>query len=51
MQSLNKIIEGPLRLLGRHEVEIVIIGGVAAALYGSAQLTNDLDVCYARNVR
>ena len=49
MQSLNKIIEAPLRLLGRHEVEIVIIRGVAAALYGSAQLTNDLDVCYARN--
>jgi len=27
----------------------VIIGGVAATLFGSAQLTNDLDVCYARN--
>src|SRR5215510_5804231 len=49
MQSLSTIIEEPLKLLGRCEVEIVIIGGVAATLYGSAQLTNDLDVCYARN--
>ena len=49
MQSLDKIIRAPLRLLGQHEVEIVIIGGVAATLYGSAQLTNDLDVCYARH--
>jgi predicted nucleotidyltransferase len=49
MQSLNKIIKAPLRLLGDYEVEFVIIGGVAATLYGSAQLTQDLDVCYARN--
>lgn len=49
MQSLNEIIKAPLRLLGQFEVEIVIIGGVAATLYGSAQITNDLDVCYARN--
>ncbi len=44
-----KIIEAPLRLLGEHAVECVIIGGVAATLYGSTILTNDLDVCYARN--
>jgi len=50
MQSLNEIIEAPLRLLGRYEVEIVVIGGVAATLYGSSQLTHDLDVCYARNL-
>lgn len=49
MHSLNKIIEAPLKLLGRHEVEIVIIGAVAAAVYGTSQLTNDLDVCYARH--
>ena len=49
MQSLSTIIEAPLKLLRRYEVESVIIGGVAATLYGSAQLTNDLDVCYARN--
>lgn len=49
MQSINHIIEAPLKLFGRYEVRIVIIGGVAATLYGSAQLTNDLDVCYARD--
>ncbi|MGH9875081.1 MAG: hypothetical protein ACRD9S_21710 [Pyrinomonadaceae bacterium] len=45
-----KIIEEPLKLLGNHGIECVIIGGVAATLYGSSILTNDLDVCYARNV-
>jgi hypothetical protein len=49
MQRLIKIIEGPLKLLGQYEVECVIIGGVASTLYGSAILTNDLDICYARN--
>lgn len=49
MRSLDVIIEAPLKLLGRHEVKVVIVGGAAASLLGSAQLTNDLDVCYARN--
>ena len=49
MQSLNTIITAPLRLLGEYETEVVIIGGVAATLFGSSYLTNDLDVCYARN--
>jgi hypothetical protein len=49
MKRLIKIIEEPLRLLGQYEVECVIIDGVAATLYGSANLTNDLDICYARN--
>lgn len=49
MSQLIKVIEEPLRLLGRCEVEFVIIGGVAASLYGSTILTNDLDVCYARH--
>jgi hypothetical protein len=49
MQRLIRIIEEPLKLLGRFDVECVIIGGVASTLYGSALLTNDLDVCYARN--
>jgi len=26
-----------------------VIGGVAASLYGSSRLTNDIDVCYARH--
>jgi hypothetical protein len=49
MQRLIKIIEEPLKLLAQYKVECVIIGGVASTLYGSAILTNDLDVCYARN--
>lgn len=51
MQPIIKIIEEPLRLLGKHAVECVIIGGVAATLHGLTYLTNDLDVCYARNAR
>ena len=49
MPPIIKIIEAPIKLLGKYEVECVIIGGVAATLYGSTILTNDLDVCYARN--
>lgn len=45
----DKIIEAPLRLLGEYEVNCVIVGGVAAAIHGSSLLTNDLDVCYARD--
>lgn len=49
MPPAMSIIETPLRLLGEHAVECVIIGGVAATLHGSTILTNDLDICYARN--
>ncbi len=49
MLSLLKVIKGPLKLLGEYEVKCVIIGGVAASLYGSSILTHDLDVCYARS--
>lgn len=45
----TKIIEAPLRLLGEYRVDCVIIGGIAAAIHGSLLLTNDLDVCYARD--
>ena len=49
MPPLSKIIEAPLRLLGEHKVECVIVGGVAAVIHGSLLLTNDLDVCYSRD--
>jgi predicted nucleotidyltransferase len=49
MPSLITIIEESLKLLGQHNVECVIIGGVAATLHGATILTNDLDVCYARS--
>lgn len=37
-----------LESLARHEVEFVIVGGVAMNLHGSAHATYDLDICYAR---
>ncbi len=44
----TKIIEAPLRLLGEHRVDCVIVGGIAAAIHGSLLLTSDLDLCYSR---
>jgi len=32
-----------------HQVEFVVIGGIAGRLWGSPTVTNDLDVCYRRN--
>ena len=37
-----------LGALGRGRVECIIIGGLAATIHGSARLTQDVDVCYAR---
>ncbi len=37
-----------LRTLTAHRVRFVIIGGLAARLHGSPTVTNDLDICYAR---
>lgn len=42
----------PLRILQtleRHGVKFVVIGGIAGRLWGSTSVTNDLDVCYARD--
>lgn len=36
-------------LLNRHGVRYVLIGGLAAALQGSPSITQDVDVCYARD--
>jgi hypothetical protein len=30
-----------------HEVDFVVIGGIAAVLLGSARITRDLDICYS----
>ncbi|MEP7008986.1 MAG: DUF6036 family nucleotidyltransferase [Acidobacteriota bacterium] len=38
-----------LRVLDRHGVEYVVIGGIAATLHGSILSTSDLDICPARN--
>jgi hypothetical protein len=37
-----------VRILQRHEVDFVIIGGIAGQLWGSPTITQDLDICYAR---
>ena len=41
-------LRGLLRVLAEHRVEFIIVGGVAATLHGSARVTRDLDVVYAR---
>jgi hypothetical protein len=38
-----------LEILAKHRVRFVVIGGIAANLRGSTTLTQDLDVCYARD--
>lgn len=45
MVELEKLLAG----LVRHEVEFVVIGGVAAVAHGSAYVTYDLDFCYSRD--
>ena len=38
-----------LRTLVEREVRFVLIGGLAARLWGSPTVTNDVDICYARD--
>lgn len=38
-----------LSVLHRHGVQFVLIGGLAGRLLGSPTVTNDLDICYARD--
>ena len=38
-----------LQVLDRHKVRFVVIGGIAERLWGSTTVTNDLDICYARD--
>jgi hypothetical protein len=40
--------EAAVRVLCDADVEFVVIGGLAANLHGSALVTLDLDICYAR---
>jgi hypothetical protein len=48
MYRLMIQVEPSLRLLIQHQVEFVIVGGVAISAHGSSYLTYDLDVAYAR---
>jgi hypothetical protein len=38
-----------LAVLQRYRVRFVVIGGLAARLWGSPTMTNDLDACYCRD--
>jgi hypothetical protein len=38
-----------LAVLLRHKVRFVLIGGYAGRLWGSNSITDDLDICYARD--
>jgi hypothetical protein len=38
-----------LRVLNDHQIRFVLIGGFAARLHGSPTVTNDVDLCYARD--
>lgn len=38
-----------LDVLERHDVRFVMIGGLAGRLWGSPTVTNDLDICHARD--
>jgi hypothetical protein len=41
-------VTGLITTLARARVEFIVIGGVAAAIHGSAHVTFDLDVLYRR---
>lgn len=38
-----------LRILERHSVRFILVGGLAGNAYGSTTFTYDLDICYARD--
>jgi hypothetical protein len=38
-----------VRVLRSHGVRFVVIGGLAGRLWGSPTITNDLDICHARD--
>ncbi len=40
--------ERVIGLLGRHGVRYVLIGGLAAVTHGAPLVTQDIDICYAR---
>src|SRR5688572_28854875 len=40
---------GILKSLVKHQVDFIVIGGIAAAARGSPSTTVDLDICYRRD--
>ncbi|HEY8823801.1 MAG TPA: hypothetical protein VIP07_02845 [Candidatus Limnocylindria bacterium] len=50
--SAKEVVFDPKPILGvlaLHQVRFVVIGGIAASLQGSTTITNDFDICYARD--
>jgi hypothetical protein len=43
-----KDVERQLKLISEFQIECVLVGGVAATVYGSSIPTQDLDICYSR---
>ncbi len=41
-------LERALQEMHRGGVEFIVVGGVAATIHGSARVTQDLDIVYAR---
>jgi predicted nucleotidyltransferase len=41
-------LQQTLQLLAEHEVEFILIGGVAISVHGASYVTFDLDICYSR---
>jgi hypothetical protein len=41
--------EAVIDLLGSHRVQYVLIGGLAAITHGAPLVTQDIDICYARD--
>lgn len=41
--------ESVIRLLGQHEVRYILIGGLAAVTRGASTVTQDVDICHARD--
>ena len=41
--------EAVIRLLGAHGVRWVLVGGLAAVTHGAPLVTQDVDICYARD--
>jgi hypothetical protein len=41
---------GALERLSEHQVDFVLIGGLAARLHGSPTVTDDLDICHSTDI-
>ncbi len=49
MSSSRPRFKDALEVFARHEVELIVVGGVAAVVGGAPIATFDLDIVHARN--